>query len=160
MCVIWLCATCPPQNIQRTCFARGFPRISPKSGVLKSTCEGTRGETQSEAPSHRWIQDPTWGVPESRRGENKGLWISCQKTSNSKEKTHQKSKTIKLKIGWKLHSENTRQFLCRNADKSRNNMARKFCDFGEMIKAGGIWRGGGLGSSTIFKKFNEPYAPS
>ena len=22
------------------------------------------------------------------------------------------------------------------------------------------WRGGGLGSSTIFKKFNEPYAPS
>jgi len=23
-----------------------------------------------------------------------------------------------------------------------------------------IWRGGGLGSSTIFKKFNEPYAPS
>jgi len=23
-----------------------------------------------------------------------------------------------------------------------------------------MWRGGGLGSSTIFKKFNEPYAPS
>jgi len=23
-----------------------------------------------------------------------------------------------------------------------------------------LWRGGGLGSSTIFKKFNEPYAPS
>ena len=23
-----------------------------------------------------------------------------------------------------------------------------------------IWRGGGLGSSTIFKKFKEPYAPS
>ena len=22
------------------------------------------------------------------------------------------------------------------------------------------WRGGGLGSSTIFKKFNETYAPS
>ena len=24
----------------------------------------------------------------------------------------------------------------------------------------GLMRGGGLGSSTIFKKFNEPYAPS
>jgi len=24
----------------------------------------------------------------------------------------------------------------------------------------GVVRGGGLGSSTIFKKFNEPYAPS
>ena len=23
-----------------------------------------------------------------------------------------------------------------------------------------VWRGGGLGSSTIFKKLNEPYAPS
>ena len=27
-------------------------------------------------------------------------------------------------------------------------------------ESGSRWRGGGLGSSTIFKKFNEPYAPS
>ena len=28
------------------------------------------------------------------------------------------------------------------------------------MRYGEVWRGGGLGSSTIFNQFNEPYAPS
>ena len=36
------------------------------------------------------------------------------------------------------------------------------CDITNLLTClmGGIGRGGGLGSSTIFKKFDEPYAPS
>ena len=46
--------------------------------------------------------------------------------------------------------------------RDRDYLSRTYVDYFS-LKQGRVWiqrRGGGLGSSTIFKKFNEPYAPS
>ena len=42
----------------------------------------------------------------------------------------------------------------------KKNIDDEMCNMETSILCIDVWRGGGQGSRPIFKKFNEPYAPS